>query len=307
MISDIRSAVDPNPRSAVNKSHAGWQAYYLIMYVFGFFWGCVNIVAWMWYFQRKNISGSTGRSLIRSRVLRYSWRLGHILVLFPVAVIMCLGPFFAPTIGINLSRENAWLHRCDSYMVEVVLGGLAFSSPQDATPIAAFYFRQPDGRLEKQQEYHLINDRDDIWHLTPAGQTPSSLPTVTYYLGNSTLSATCTTPNATICTVGSFQESGFLTFSIVDAFNKSTVTLRAVDKEWVYGKADDAPSYILREVQDKGDLGAVVVRTAVTNLHDCTSLKLCANSANVQTLVPVGLTLLKQNEYSKVCTTPNSN
>jgi hypothetical protein len=206
-----------------------------------------------------------------------------------------------------MAVQNAWLHRCDSYMVEVVLGGLAFSSPQDATPIAAFYFRQPDGRLEKQQEYHLINDRDDIWHLTPAGQTPSSLPTVTYYLGNSTLSATCTTPNATICTVGSFQESGFLTFSIVDAFNKSTVTLRAVDKEWVYGKADDAPSYILREVQDKGDLGAVVVRTAVTNLHDCTSLKLCANSANVQTLVPVGLTLLKQNEYSKVCTTPNSN
>ncbi|KAJ7253200.1 hypothetical protein C8J57DRAFT_1660371 [Mycena rebaudengoi] len=205
-----------------------------------------------------------------------------------------------------MAFQNAWLHRCDSYMVEVVLGGLAFNSPQDAVPNAAFYFRQPDGRLEKQQEYHLINDRDD-WHLTPAGPTPSPLPTVTYYLGNSTLSATCITPNATFCTLGSFHESGFLTFSIVDAFNKSAVALRAVDKEWVYGKADDAPSYILREVQDKGDLGAVVVRTAVTNLHDCTSLKLCANSANVQTLVPVGLTLLKQNEYSKVCTTPNSN
>ncbi|KAF8217607.1 hypothetical protein K438DRAFT_4637 [Mycena galopus ATCC 62051] len=307
----IHAATDPNPRDAVNKSHPGWQAYYLIMYVFGFFWGCVNIVMWMWYFQSTGDPDRTGsgRRSTSSQGLRFLRKWGHIGLVLPVAIIMGLGPFFAPVIGEKLAQQQAWLHRCDSFAAEVVLNGVFYNSPDNEPAVATFYFRQSNGTLERQYDYNLTKDINDsdIWHFVLSGsQPPTQIPSITYYFNNFTFVATCP-GNTTQCNQGSYEGSGFLSFSIAYSSNSTIVNLRAVDKDWDYGHSDDAPSYLLKQVQADGSLGDIVVRTAVTQPGHCTTLKLCANDADIATLAPVGLTLFAQNEYSKVCTTPNSN
>ncbi|KAJ6559802.1 hypothetical protein B0H19DRAFT_1069532 [Mycena capillaripes] len=256
----IRAATDPNPRTPVNRSHAGWQAYYLIMYVFGFFWGCVKIVVWMAYFQPSQSSPAITRS---KGVLRHCWHCVRLPTLLPIAIMMGLGPFFAPFVGVKLAQEHAWLHRCDTFAVK----------------------------------YNLTNDwATSIWQF--ALSAAQSLVEVTYNISNFTLQATCPS-NTSQCTQGSFQESGFLSFSLTDSFNSAVKNLRAVDKDWVYGHSDDAPSFLLKEVLPDGSLGNVVVRTAMTQPGHCANLKLCASDASGETLVPIGLTLIKQNKYSR--------
>ncbi|KAJ7459282.1 hypothetical protein FB451DRAFT_571535 [Mycena latifolia] len=303
----VRAATDPNPRTAVNKSHAGWQAYYLIMYVFGFFLGCVNLVVALWYFQATRSPAGIRTRKSDSRILNLAWRTARILVLVPVSVILVSGPFFAPVVGVKLAQEQAWIHRCDPFPVEIILTGLSFNAPGTATPIATFSLRE-NGIVGSTYVYTLgVNG--SIWHFGPSpGQSPvtSQLPTVTYNIDNSSLMATCS-GNTSQCTQGTFQESGVLSFALTNSFSSTHVNSRAVDRDWVYGKSDDAPSFILKEVNPDGSLGDVVVRTAVTQPGHCSVLKMCANGATVEALAPVGLTLMKQNEYSKVCTTPNSN
>ncbi|KAF7349424.1 hypothetical protein MSAN_01732300 [Mycena sanguinolenta] len=304
----IRSATDPNPRTIVNKSHQGWEVYYLTMFVFGFFWGCVNIVVWMWYFQSVDncprTRFSAGRDSTFSQIARFSRKWGRIGILVPVAITMGLGPFFGPV--------QAWLHRCDSFNGEVILNGLFFSSPNNEAPVASFYFRQPNGTLQKQYDYNLTNDavNPSIWYfsLLPGSDSAAQIQNVTYDLDNLIFVATCP-GNTTQCTQGTFQDAGYLSFLISDKASNATVAdMRAVDTDWDYGRHwDDAPSYILREVNADGSLGSVVVRTAVTEPGHCTILKLCANDASIATLAPVGLTLYAQNKYSVVCTTLNSN
>ncbi|KAJ7168942.1 hypothetical protein C8R46DRAFT_242861 [Mycena filopes] len=278
------------------------------MYVFGFFLGCVNIVVWIWLLQTWVPLERTHPG--RSNVFRYSMRGGRFLLLIPLAVFMGLAPFFAPVVGVKEAQRQAYLHRCDPFAVEVVLEGLPYNAATDRNPVATFSFRE-NGVLQERYQYNLTSDAKNnlLWHFVLSSQSPESVAPVqqvTYDFGNSTISATCP-GNLTECTQGSFEESGYLTFSLTDSRNSNTTSLRAVDNDWDYGKSDDAPSYILKEVQSGGELGGVMVRTAVTNPHHCRLLKLCANNADVETLAPVGLTLLKQNDYSRVCSTPNSN
>ncbi|KAJ7189997.1 hypothetical protein GGX14DRAFT_607415 [Mycena pura] len=307
----IGSATNPNPRTAVNRSHAGWQVYFLFLYLFGFLWGCVNIVVWIWYFQstaRKPVVKS--RLGISSTLLPYARGFARYFILLPISVVMGLGPFFAPVAGVRIAQQQAWLHRCDSFMVEVVLDGLSFNAPAGQKAVASFSFRQPDGSLELRYQYNLTNDNASISHLTlwsgPDVASASQVQDITYDFDNFTLLATCA-GNLTQCSSGSFQESGYLSFSLTNSSDSSTVNLRAVDKVWDYGKSDDAPSFLLKEVQSDDTLGDLIVRTAVTNAGHCQLLKMCANNAEIETLAPVGLALLKQSEYAKVCTTPNSN
>ena len=190
-----------------------------------------------------------------------------------------------------------------------MLNGLFFNSPDNEAPIASFYFRQPDGTLQKQYDYNLTNDADNpaIWYfsLLPGSGSPALIQNVTYDLSNSNFVATCP-GNTTRCTQGTFQDAGYLSLLIYDEVSNSTVAnMRTVDTDWDLGpNSDDAPSYILKEVNPDGSLGNVVVRTAVTEPGHCTTLKLCVNDAGIATLAPVGLTLNAQNKYSVVCSTP---
>ncbi|KAJ7050824.1 hypothetical protein C8F01DRAFT_1000165, partial [Mycena amicta] len=261
---DIRAATNPNPRNGVNRGHAGWQAYYLCMYVIGFFLGCFNIAAWA--------------------------------ICVPLAVIMAFGPFFAPVAGVRVAQEQAWLHRCDSFSMEVLLEGVPFNAPQSLFPTATLYSR-PYGSLLEASQYNLTSNNASSAQLTMA--FGYDIETIEYNFDLSTFQATCT--NGSQCGSGTFQDTGRLSFSVNDG--SSETNLSAVDKSWDYKKNDDAPSYILKDVAT----GAMVLRTAVTQPGHCRVLKVCAESAGLETLAPIGLTLLKQNEYSRVCTTPNSN
>ena len=42
-VTDVRVSVDPNPRLAVNKTHGGYLAFEIMMYIFGSFLSFVNI------------------------------------------------------------------------------------------------------------------------------------------------------------------------------------------------------------------------------------------------------------------------
>ncbi|KAJ7581011.1 hypothetical protein C8J56DRAFT_958806 [Mycena floridula] len=315
----IRSATDPNPQTIVNSRHSGWQGYYVMMYPFGFLWGCVNILVWILYFPAAIAwpAKQSNRPWIASKTFRYCWYLVHVAVILPIAIILSLGPFCAPSIGVKIAQKQAWLHRCDSYNYEIILTGLTFNTPDELqeSPMAAFYVRE-NGALNLSYYYNLTADVDDtnIWHFRFASPSISATVAqpldISYQFANSTVSASCRSSvnETTQCMQGSFEENGFLSFSLNDQLAGTTSKLRAVDKEWGnYARADDAPSFILKQVLPDSSLGPVVLRTAVTQPDHCNSLKLCANNLNLESLTPLGLALLKQNEFSKVCTTPNSN
>lgn len=124
--------------------------------------------------------------------------------------------------------------------------------------------------------------------------------------------ATCANSSdttSTPCMNGTFNETGFLSLTMNDTRNNNTRVshLRAVDNDWVPSPADDAPSYILKEVHDDC-VGDIAVRTAVTMKGDCTLLKICvANETIFDVLPAVGLTLYRHDQYAEICTTPTSN
>jgi hypothetical protein len=262
----------------------------------------------------------------------------NVLIILPLVITMCFGPFFAPFIGLKLSHGNGfpipvvpalidiqqevWDHRCDSYPAEVILDGRSYDSPDDQVPLASFYFGQPSLRT-KYYEYSITQDENDrnIWHFNLSAVEPTvTIPTQTYplvrdlsyRLTNRTLSAVCadtpdTPSNATVpCMEGSFKDDDFLSFTVNDTRSNTVTKLRAVDKEWAPNPADAAPSFILKEVNPDNSLGAVALRTAVRGHR--TSLKLClARETGIDILAALGLTLLRQNDFSIISTTPYSN
>ena len=198
--------------------------------------------------------------------------------------------------------------------------GLSYGSPGNELALASFYFG-PSANRTKYYEYTMTLDPGDsnVWNFgfsqfVPGVTIPSDVyplvQNISYQMANQTFSATCTTgPEAngtTSCMQGSFDEGGYLSLNINNTLANVVTNLRAVDKNWMFVPADDAPSYILAEVEPDGSLGQSQLRTAVTFPGHCTILKLCSETG-IDVLPPVGLTLMRQNAYSIVCTTPNSN
>jgi hypothetical protein len=87
------------------------------VYFFGFFWGCVNIfvwfllylpVAWKWISpngKSTNVRPHQSEKPIYSSHRLWWWWALHALVVLPIAVIMALGPFFSPSIGVKLAQK----------------------------------------------------------------------------------------------------------------------------------------------------------------------------------------------------------
>jgi len=257
-------------------------------------------------------------------ILRYFVRYFLRFLIIALAVIMCLGPFFAPLIGLKISQAHAWNHRCDQFPVEVILDGRPYYDSIKENPSnATFYFGQP-GRRTEYYKYGMTQDNNDttIWHLRLRNVTiPPDLDPVyhplaqdlSYRFANNSITATCTTNTSSSavtvpCMEGSFNGGGkALNLTINDTRTGVVTKLRAVDKGvWApVPAADDAPSVLLREVQPDDSLGSIdVLRTAVTMKGKCSKLKLCQG---IDLLAAVGRILKAQDDYSYVCTTPNSN
>jgi len=282
------------------------------VYVYGFILGLVNLgvvlryIRAVWTFTRLKSLG----------ILRYFVRYFMRFLIIALATIICLGPFFAPLIGIKITQVDAWNHRCDRFSVEVILDGRPY---YDSNPsVASFYFGQPGQRTE-YYKYGMTQDENDtdIWHLRLTDVTiPPDLDPVhhplaqdlSYRFANHSVAATCTTNTSSSVTIpcmeGSFNDGGkALNLTINDIRTGVVTKLRAVDKgTWAPVPADDAPSVLLREVQPDDSLGSIdMLRTAVTMKGKCTKLKLClATDQRIDLLAAVGLILKAQDDYAYV-------
>jgi hypothetical protein len=214
-------------------------------------------------------------------------------MLFPLAIIFSLGPFFGPYITLRISQQVtiflstshgelicpqlAWDHRCDSFLVEVNLDALPYNAPVDAEPRATFFFWQ-NGVRTKLYDYNLINSQEDanVWDLQfgtiePGAIVPAqwfpSIQDMSIDVSNGTFSASCVTGpdmpmNATTpCIYGSFSTSVITTN---DTRANNVTHLKAEDEIWYSLNNEDAPDYILRDVEPDLTLGNIALRTAVT-------------------------------------------
>lgn len=192
----------------------------------------------------------------------------------------------------------------------MILHGRPFSPTQDQVPVAFFRFG-PNGNRTQSYAYNITWNGDDhnIWQFIRVESNISITPQVqSYRFDNHAFTATCDTPLNAItslpCIEGFYQDE-YLDITVNNTRNKTVAHFKAIDKVWANTPADDAPSFIL---EDK-NTNTTRLRTAVTMKGDCTQLKLCLAGGNdVADLLPaVGLALFHQDEYSQICTTPNSN
>jgi len=234
----------------------------------------------------------------------------HLLIILPIAAIMCLGPFFAPFVGVKIAQREAWDHRCGPNDIEVVLEGPRYDLPTQS-PVASFW--GPGDNRTKFYSYSMALDADKTLHFrqdslpVDAANRPFSLSvTDISYFDNHTFAARCGDVG---CYVGSVNDTGRLGLDVTDTHTWSqTVTrFRAIDDQWAPTPADDAPNFLLKQVKPDGSLGDPVLHTVVTN--HCTQLKMCWKTKESvdPLLAAVGLALSRQAAYSLICTIPNSN
>ena len=193
---------------------------------------------------------------------------------------------------------------------------------RDQTLRASFHYGGSDS---PSYEYFMPQDDDgaDIKHFRvnssvtlPAGVHPPPVQELSYQFnkdGTGTLAANCTNTNTSStapCMEGSFQGASDKRLSVaVTNSSGATRKLDAVDEgSWAPLAADDAPNFKLVEDVHRN----AILQTVVTKRGACSLLKLCLNPGDedvdfVPSLAAIGLALLAQDKYAKLCTTPSSN
>jgi hypothetical protein len=132
---------------------------------------------------------------------------------------------------------------------------------------------------------------------------------VSFDFANGSFSASCvssqTNTTTTPCIDGSFNLYGSLSFATTDLQTNTTSRMRSVDPFIITN--DDAPNYLLRDVEVDDSLGGIALQTAVTEPGNCATLKVClAREPGGDVLAAVGLTLKQLSAFAIYCTTPNS-
>jgi hypothetical protein len=301
------------------------------MFFFGFYWGMANIAVWFAYLS------AAFKNKVMPGIFSFLWVIVHLFVVIPIAIVMCLGPFFAGFVAESVIRpvsrpchlslmthilmtlQRIYKHGCDGYPVEVVLSGRAYGAARQIVPMATFYYWQ-DGARTQYYQYSISQEDDDpdVWHFNLRTVTPNiTIPTEAYPLVwqmsynflNNTITGNCATgpdtpKNGTVpCMNGSFDPDHFFAFSINDTRTNTVTKLRAIDK--TYTLKSEHPAYVLRQVQPDNSLGNIFQKTTVTS-GKCSSLKVCsARSNGPEMLAPLGLALLAQDSYATACTTPH--
>lgn len=202
----------------------------------------------------------------------------------------------------------AWAHGCDDYPIQVVLNAKAYRGPV-YQPNLALYF-QGNTPL---YTYDIFQSSADLWSFdirtidspdlarNQSALLYPSITKVTYNFIDNSVSGNCHSrySNTTsLCIIGSFNPNDYLSFNLTDLRSNLTTYIRAVDKQWAFYHRP--PSVLLKDSN-----GALVLRTDITKLGDCTQLKVCAaqnNGAGIT--VPIGLILIRHIDYAIYCTTP---
>ncbi|KAL4241419.1 hypothetical protein ABKN59_000299 [Abortiporus biennis] len=333
----VQACVSPNPRTAVNRTHSGFQGYEVMMYIFGFFWSSVNAFVTWGYFAWLCSSNGTKRN---SSGYTFVKVLFNLLVVFPVFVVLVVMPFFGGWIVVPLAQKWAWNHRCDTYPMYAILDGKGYYDARYIPNVAHFY---QTGNINSLYTFDISdNDSSDIWnfHLREWDTDQSQIPLdfyptmqqISYNFIDDSVTANCTIPvapgsnNVTSvpCLTGTFNPNTPLSFNLTSipllnttsnpsAIPQVNTLLRTVDKQWAFG--DDAPSLILRAVDPSSNTlrQTNIIRTAVTKKGDCTQLKVClagvpgreGAAVGAEIMAPLGLILMRQADYANECTAPS--
>ncbi|KIP01336.1 hypothetical protein PHLGIDRAFT_131293 [Phlebiopsis gigantea 11061_1 CR5-6] len=311
----VMAEVLPVPHNAIDRSTHTRDGYMAMMIIFGFVWSSVNFIAACGYFAlvhdtdyRRRFSGQTLR-----------W-LTTIFVAVPVWAFMIVMPFAGGWIVTPLVKQHAWKHWCDSYPMFVILDGTSYYDASYVVPRAYFYINSPSASEPTQLfTYELSNPGDgDTWLFglrsfdEPQFSIPlDSYPTLQqiYYNYNTlTVAGNCTIPDSiasntsttTIpCVSGTFDPGARLTLSL-----NSSVPLNST-------LSTAYPSGV--EVDAEGNLGHLVLKTTVTKPRDATELKVCvagalgreAGTVAAEVLAPLGVALLRQDDFARYATQPN--
>ncbi|EMD40472.1 hypothetical protein CERSUDRAFT_111071 [Gelatoporia subvermispora B] len=329
----VVTSIDPDPRTAVDRTNSGFIAFYVMMWIFGFIWGCVNLMVWWGYYKAVHDEPSS-RGL---GGLRIFIGLFSTFIALPLALFMIIMPFFGAWIVTPLAASHFWNHACDGYPMYAILDARSYNQPDYVPNVARFYLASSTSSIFT---YDIGSpDGADFWffHLREFDTDQSSIPldnyptlqSVEYDFINSAVSGNCTVPSGTsednttttACLHGSFSTSGFFFFNITSSVPLNTSSpsstspestlLRSQDKNWIFNNG--APALTLRTLDSSGDLGQTILRTATTAYKDCTQLKVClagldgspAGAVGAEVLAPLGIILMNQDNSAIQCTTPS--
>lgn len=338
----VQASVNPVPRNAVDKTSSALQGYTAMMFIFGFCWGCVNaMVGWAY------MVGTWGNRRDRHETTNFLISLFNLFIALPIFLALIIMPFFGGWIVVPIVQKNAWEHRCDSFPAFVILDAKSYNDARYVVNVAYFFMNQPSAASPTQLfTYEIANtDGGDNWLFNiRSWQTPQSsiplefyptLQSVHYDFGSLTIDGNCTLPATTNasgntttvpCMKGTFDPSSHLSFNITSAVPlnstvassypasvPNTTTLLGIpDNGWDFSMF--APALRLEEREPDGQLGHLVLKTAVTKPHDSTELKVCVagpqgrQGATVQPEVfaPLGLVLMRQADFALYNTQPSS-
>ncbi|KAH8104022.1 hypothetical protein BXZ70DRAFT_1005576 [Cristinia sonorae] len=332
--------VDPNPRTAVNKTSGKFKAFEVMMYIFGFPWSLLNGLIVYHFCAAAASSPFVTKPVGRRRRPTWWFILLFIFIIAPISAVLVIFPAVGSWILVPIVQSWAWNHRCDEYPMFAVLDSRSVQDPSYIPNVARFYQTETDKLLFS---YYLNGGEkgSNNWRFTlrefhtdqslvPITLYPT-LQSVQYEIGNATITGNCTVPaspgssniTTTPCMTGTFDAGAWLSFNLTAAipFNSTdtpvastTTLLRALDKEWIFGD-DKIPSLILRTVNTLtgGLTTRTVLKTSVEKRGDCTAMKVClagtprlGSVVGAEVMGPLGLLLIRQVNHARICTTPSN-
>ena len=96
--------VDPNPHTGANKTHSGFVAYEVLMFIFGFFWSGVNVLFVILYFVSTGPNKSSYHFLGDSGGRTFK-RLFDTFIILPISLFFILMPAFGGWIVTPIARK----------------------------------------------------------------------------------------------------------------------------------------------------------------------------------------------------------
>jgi hypothetical protein len=212
--------------------------------------------------------------------------------------------------------QYMWNHQCDSYPIEVILAGRSYKqvSNTDPPPVASFYFWQNSTRV-KLYDYNIPYGGVDSAFRVQLGNIAQNVPQDLYPLVhdvsyvNSSLQGRCLpSPGASVndttpCLEGSFQFNYF-SLSINDTRTNTVTNFRTPYENWTVFSG--MPAFVLKQASGNNTIGDPVVQTTATKRGNCALLKVCLQQGSqLDMIVPIGLALQQQDDYSTYCTQPS--
>lgn len=121
-ILDIQACINPNPRTAVNRTHSGFKGYETMMFFFGFIWGIANlgmmaaVIGETWSWEPSSFKNSRAWGAVKLLFVTF--------ILFPISAVLIIIPFFGGWIVLPLAQKVRYLSYAIRYKLTCLLARL---------------------------------------------------------------------------------------------------------------------------------------------------------------------------------------